>query len=141
MPIDFFNEEFDESEITEELIFRAGRINEKNKRAGRTMSQHLNNLAPRLVEPTEEGLEMRQIYLNNFPLAHREIFTASSGIKPLGPVQVDSANHSHRIITHGGRLIKLEPRGFGKTTRSTNETLLGVLGGSRSYGHRKFLIL
>jgi hypothetical protein len=86
-----------------------------------------------LTEPTEENLARRQYYLDNFPAAHVDLFTNSSGKKPLGSAQIDSANHTNRILKNGGKILKLEPRGFGKTTRLANEFLLAILGGIRSY--------
>lgn len=71
---------------------------------------------------------------NHYVLAHSEIFTTSTGLKPLGPVQIDSTHHSQIIIQKGGRIVKAEPRGFGKTSRSCNEFLLGVFQGYIKYG-------
>jgi hypothetical protein len=71
---------------------------------------------------------------NHYVLAHGEIFTTSTGIKPLGPLQIDSTHHSQIIIQHGGRIVKAEPRGFGKTSRSCNEFLLGIFQGYIKYG-------
>lgn len=41
-------------------------------------------------------------------------FPESTGLKPLGSVQIDSLGHDQNAILHGGRVNKLEPRGFGK---------------------------
>lgn len=88
--------------------------------------------------PVEEGLTLPQfttpVVPNHYVLAHHEIFQSSTGIKPLGPAQIDSTHHSQIIIQHGGRIVKAEPRGFGKTSRSCNEFLLGVLQGYIKYG-------
>ncbi len=94
--------------------------------------------ARELYIPVESGLVLpgfdTQVMPTHYVHAHAEIFTNSTGIKPLGPCQVESTYHSQIIIQHGGRIVKAEPRGFGKTSRSCNEFLLGVLQGYIKYG-------
>lgn len=75
-------------------------------------------------------------YDRDYVAMHQEVFTESSGLKPLGPAQIDSAQRSNDIIRKKGRLVKCEPRSYGKTTRSSNEILFGVL-----KGHRKFPLI
>ena len=75
-----------------------------------------------------------ELYLpTHYIKAHKDIFTNSTGLKPLGPAQLNSTHHSQIIIQNGGRIVKAEPRGFGKTSRSCNEFLLGIFQGYISY--------
>jgi len=86
---------------------------------------------PELSTSTED------LYLpSHYIRAHEEIFANSTGIKPLCDDQKDSVQHSQIIIQHGGRVVKGEPRGFGKTSRSCNEGILGTL-----QGHIPFLLI
>lgn len=80
-----------------------------------------------------EILEKRARYSADYTLIHPELFTNSSGIKPLSEAQKDSVRHSQYFAQHGTHVIKCEPRGFGKTSRSTNEGLYAVLEGSIKY--------
>ena len=125
-----FNEFFEDGEdfeIVEELRAYA---NNQSKRRKKHNEYHTVPLVETL---TPELIERRKYYANNFPAAHTDIFTNSTGIKPLGSVQIDSSNHTQRILDHGGKLLKLEPRGFGKTSRTSNEILLGTLSGKCTY--------
>lgn len=62
---------------------------------------------------------------------NRLVFPNSSGLKPLGKVQIDSIKHDESVILNGGRICKAEPRGYGKTTRSCNAALWATLNGYR----------
>lgn len=99
----------------------------------RVRLSHEYHTVKKVEVPTPELLERRAYYATNFPAMHQDIFTSSTGIKPLGPIQIDSSNHTERIISNGGKLLKLEPRGFGKTSRTSNELLMGVLSGRCRY--------
>lgn len=48
-------------------------------------------------------------------------------------MQLDSIEVSYRVIVHGGRIQKLEPRAYGKTTRTTQEAIWAVLYDYRSF--------
>lgn len=63
-----------------------------------------------------------------------KVFPRSSGLKPLGSVQKTSIAHDQTIIVDGGRGTKAEPRGYGKTTRTCNAGMWGVL-----YNYRKMV--
>lgn len=53
---------------------------------------------------------------------------------PFGRVQVDSIKHEQRICEAGsGRLNKLEPRGYGKSTRSVVSAIWAVLKGVQKF--------
>lgn len=68
-----------------------------------------------------------------YNLIHQDLFPNSTGIKPLGPYQRKSVEHSQYFVQEGTHIVKCEPRGMGKTSRSTNEGLYGVLEGSIKY--------
>lgn len=85
---------------------------------------------------TQEILDRRAIYANDFLAMHRDLFPDSTGEKPFGPEQVESTLWDQKILKDGGRIIKLEPRGFTKTTRLTNEALMSVL-----FGWQKFVVI
>jgi hypothetical protein len=129
----FLFDDYDESddennfEIVEEL---KSYVNNQQKRRKKHNEYHT---VPLVEELTPELIEKRNYYANNFPAAHMDIFTNSTGIKPLGPVQIDSSTHTQRILDSGGKLLKLEPRGFGKTSRTSNELIIGVLSGKCTY--------
>lgn len=94
---------------------------------------HKNNevgVAPDL--PPETHAE-RERYLNDFVAMHRELFPFSTGLKPFGKVQQESTRFDQEIIVKGGRLLKLEPRGYAKTTRLTNEVLYSHLMGAQLF--------
>jgi hypothetical protein len=124
---DLFDGEDDNVEIIEEL-------KSYTKHRHKEIKKHNEfHTVPAVEDLTPELLERREYYANNFPAAHMDIFTNSTGIKPLGTVQIDSSTHTQRILDNGGKLLKLEPRGFGKTSRTSNELLIGVLSGKCSY--------
>jgi hypothetical protein len=141
--------------------YQRNRESDKSRRARKRRADELNEVGL-VPNPSEEILELRRRYSNHPDLyypaehgihipslspspedmwlpdhyvkAHSEIYVNSTGLKPLGKAQIDSTHHSQIIIQHGGRIVKAEPRGFGKTSRSCNEFLLGVLQGYISYG-------
>lgn len=82
---------------------------------------------------SEEVLAKRKKYTENYTLIHKELFPNSTGIKPLGEKQEESVRHSQYFVQQGTHIVKCEPRGMGKTSRSTNEGLQGVLEGSIKY--------
>lgn len=150
-----FSELMAPSEDYEEYI--RNKESEKTRRARLRKTDEFNEIGT-IPPPSEEVLDLRSRYSTakelyipsehglvlpgfdtpvkpmHYVHAHAEIFTTSTGIKPLGPCQIDSTNHSQIVIQHGGRIVKAEPRGFGKTSRSCNEFLLGVLQGYIKYG-------
>jgi len=123
----------------------------KTRKSRKRRADILNNI-PKIPDVPEEILALRKRYdndpklydldehgfpdparPNHYALAHQEIFTTSTGIKPFCDEQINSVRHSQIIIQRGGRIVKAEPRGFGKTSRSCNEGLLGVLQGYIPY--------
>ena len=53
---------------------------------------------------------------------------------PFGSVQLDSIAHEERVIREGGRpIMKLEPRGYGKSTRSLLAAVWAILNGYRRF--------
>jgi hypothetical protein len=94
------------------------------------------------VEPlSKEDAERRDHYsictqdgsIDNWPAMHREIFTESSGLKEFGKSQLESIHRTHYTVKYGGKSVIGEPRGFGKTTRTSNNCLAAVLQGDVKY--------
>ena len=140
--------------------FLSNRESDKTRRSRKRRADELNEVGV-VPTPSPEIMEERSLYDNHYSgyvksdagiyvpnlskdkedlylpehyiRAHKEIFVNSTGIKPLGISQRSSTHHSQIIIQHGGRIVKAEPRGFGKTSRSCNEFLLGVFQGYISY--------
>lgn len=106
------------------------------KRAERYTAGQLKYEVGLLPPPPPEIMELREKYAKDFVAMHHEVFTESSGLKPLGPAQIDSAQRSNDVFMKKGRLVKCEPRSFGKTTRSSNEALYTAL-----MGKRKFILI
>jgi len=82
---------------------------------------------------TPEALERIERYKDDWEAMHMEVFSKSTGIKPFGLVQKKSLNLTKHIIKDGGKGVILEPRGFGKTTRTSNNALIATLQGLLSY--------
>jgi hypothetical protein len=82
---------------------------------------------------TEEILTLRKKYEDDYIQAHADLFKQSTGRRPFGPIQIESVNATRDIIMHGGHIVIIEPRGMGKTTRTANNGLLGVLQGKCKY--------
>lgn len=80
------------------------------------------------------GAELRERCRSSLETFNAEVFPNSTGLKPFGPVQRDSIAQDESVILHGGRVCKAEPRGYGKTTRTRNGALWGVL-----YGYRRLI--
>lgn len=107
--------------------------NEKRKRKARKAQDKLNEVgvAP---PPSPENLRKREFYKTNFVQMHRDIFPDSTGVKPFGEKQKKSIEFGQDIFNKGsGRLLKLEPRGYAKTTRITNEAVAAILLGLQDY--------
>src|SRR6056297_2013621 len=82
-------------------------------------------------DPSPELLEKRKAIRNDYVMMHRELFPNSTGLKPFGPDQIESTYFDQDVFQKGGRLLKLEPRAFAKTTRLTNESLAATLEGDQ----------
>ena len=74
-----------------------------------------------------KGKRLRERCADSLLLFNTLVFPNSTGLKPLGPVQKNSIAHDETVIRNGGRVCKAEPRGYGKTTRTCNAALFGVL--------------
>lgn len=81
----------------------------------------------------EEGERLRELCKNDLETFNVLIFPKSTGLKPFGQVQRDSIAHDQSVIDEGGKIVKAEPRAFGKTTRTANATLWAALFGKRSF--------
>lgn len=100
--------------------------------AVRTTYEHNEIGEPKLTaRQLAKGAELREKCRHSLLNFNRLCFPNSTGLKPFGPVQLDSIEHDEEIILHGGALAKAEPRGFGKTTRGCNASLWAGLFGYR----------
>jgi len=86
-----------------------------------------------IPDPSPEILEMRDRYVKDYTIIHPEVFPYSTGLKPLGIKQMDAVRHSQYFVQQRSNFLKVEPRGFGKTSRSINEATLGILQGFIRY--------
>ena len=126
---DPFEEKF-EPDSTDEYI-KVSDTKRRNTAHRRKRDEHNEvGVCPPL---SQEIKDKRELYNNDFVLAHRDLFPDSTGQKPFGAVQQESIRFGQDVFHKGGRLLKLEPRGYAKTTRITNEALLAVLGGVQDY--------
>jgi hypothetical protein len=89
--------------------------------------------AVKVVDVTPEILQERELYANDWVLAHKHLFPMSTGLKDFGEDQQDSIRKSWHVVTYGGRLAMAEPRGYAKTARTTNHSVLAVLQGKVKY--------
>lgn len=127
---DDYGEFFDDSEpeLTPEQYRDAIRKHKANKARGD--ERYEIGQVPPLSEEAKARLAK---YDTDWEAMHMEVFTRSTGIKPFGEVQRKSLELTYHIIKHGGKGIILEPRGFGKTTRTSNNALIGTLQGKINY--------
>ncbi len=82
---------------------------------------------------TPEILEKREFYSKDWTQMHYDLFPRSTGIKPFGGDQINSIERTKDIVEHGGHLVVAEPRGFAKTSRTSNHALMAVLQGKIRY--------
>ncbi|GIW60325.1 MAG: hypothetical protein KatS3mg087_1391 [Patescibacteria group bacterium] len=133
MPIDPYDDEFDPDyeEIDQELL-KKHYYNQKKAAQKAARANKMGEVGvPKILTP--EDYELRARYEKDYIAAHMEIFTETTGIKPFGPVQEESVKRTQHTIFHGGKTVIVEPRGFGKTTRTANNCLLAVLQGKVKY--------
>ena len=102
----------------------------------RQQSEQASEIGPYTIkeEHLELGRKLREECKNSLRNWNVKVFPQSSGLKPLGQVQLDSIAHDESVIVGGGKICKAEPRGFGKTTRSCNAALWAAL-----YGYRQMV--
>lgn len=132
-----YNDDFvDGEEVTYEEYFNQLSTVDKNREARAKrhdkFTTTVNEVGVR-PKPTPEILEKRAFYKANFKAALHDLFPESTGLKPFGDVQNQSTDYIQYIMDNGGRLVLLEPRGYAKTTRITNITLLSALEGLQEY--------
>lgn len=129
--MNFYEEFYDDSPISEEE-YKLLKSNQKRTRAAHKARDIRNEVG--LVPPiTDEIKELREYYSNNYVAMHSEVFTNSTGIKPFGENQERSIRQTQSILTYGGRAVIAEPRGFAKTSRTTNNALAAILQGKIRY--------
>lgn len=132
MPRDFFQDYESADDTIDNEVYKHQISKQKQVRKKAKQKDVINEVgvAP---PPTPEMLEQRQVYLNDFILMHKEVYPESTGVRPFGKAQQNSILMGQDIFHHGGRLLKLEPRGYAKTTRITNEVLYAILCGIQDY--------
>jgi len=134
MPIEDYEEFFDEDEARQMRHdkFMEHKRNERRRKRSAKQTDILNEVGI-VPDATPERQEKIDFYKGNYVQMHYDIFTKSTGIKQFGGPQVESINRSQDVIDHGGRLISIEPRGFAKTSRTSNHALAAVLQGKIRY--------
>lgn len=104
----------------------------RDSRVKRALRDSFNEIG-RVPPLTQDIKDLRQKYTDDYVSAHQDIFTQSTGLKPFGQIQIDSVKRTHHVLTHGGKSVIAEPRGFGKSSRTANNSLLAVLQGKVKY--------
>ena len=129
----FFDDDIYEEpdDLTSALYQHQVQVNQRARRLKK--KRDVNNEVGVAPSPSPEILAERERYANDFVALHQEVFPESTGVKPFGKIQQKSILHGMDIFRKGGRLLKLEPRGYAKTTRITNEVLFAVLHGMQNY--------
>jgi hypothetical protein len=115
---------------------RAAKHNETVKRGQRADARAAAEIGPPPITKAQraKGTRLRNKCRGNLVLFNSLVFPTSTGLKPFGKVQLDSISHDQSVIVSGGRVVKAEPRAFGKTTRTGNAALWGVC-----YGYRRMV--
>lgn len=125
---------FDEDEARQMAHDKYMEIKRNERRRKRSAKQtDIINEVGVVPDPTPERLEKIEYYKNDYVQMHQDVFRRSTGIKPFGTVQIESINRSKEIIDHGGRIVIAEPRGFAKTSRTSNHALMAILQGKIRY--------
>lgn len=106
----------------------------KAEYAVRRRDAHANIGPPPKIKAKYKRL--REACRTNLEKWHKEVFPGSTGLKPFGKVQKDSIKISADVIQEGGKVQKLEPRGYGKTTRTIQEALWALL-----YDYRRYVVI
>ena len=130
---DIFGEEYDPGIVKGLGEYHSNQESIKRSRKAKAQQNKLNEvgMAPPI---TEDIMEERLVYRNDFVLLHEKVFPDSTGIAPFGEKQEQSIRFGQDVFEGRlNRLLKLEPRGFAKTTRITNEALAAVLLGMQEY--------
>lgn len=83
-------------------------------------------------EQRAEGRRLWDLCKDSLENFNTLLFPNSTGLKPFGVVQKTSISHDESVICDGGRICKAEPRAYGKTSRTCNAALWGVITGRRS---------
>jgi hypothetical protein len=131
MALDEYDEFFDDGEVSPEDWKSLSKTEKQEQRRKR---QQTNKYEVGLAPPASDDLiAKREYYKEDYVRVHQELFKRSTGIKPFGPAQETSIRQTQHIIEHRGRAVIAEPRGFGKTSRTSNNCLIAVLQGRLRY--------
>ncbi len=128
----YFDDDFYEPDEIDLGMYKQ-QVETNRRKRNLKRKKDVNNEVGVAPELSPEILAERERYSNDFIALHREVFPESTGIKPFGEVQQKSILFGQDIFRKGGRLLKLEPRGYAKTTRITNEALFALLAGMQDY--------
>jgi len=130
----FYEEVFDEqlAKDTSMEIYDKLKRSRRRTQIKQKVSDELNEVGV-VPDLPQETLDARKYYEDNYVDLHQNIFKKSTGIKPFGQVQIESIERTHHALTFGGRVVIAEPRGFGKTTRTSNNALAAILQGKIRY--------
>lgn len=108
-------------------------ISKQAKYSRRKQSEEAEiGLPPVTDEQLLIGEKLRIECWDDLEAFNAKVFPNSTGLKPFGSVQRSSIEHDQNVIIGGGRVCKAEPRAYGKTTRTCNAALWGVLTGRRT---------
>jgi len=135
MSLDFFDE-FPSTDQDLEGLTYDGYLQSKESHKQKVKRQKQSiilNAVPIVPPVPQEILDKRAAYNNDYVLAHTKVFPNSTGLCPLSDEQILSTRFSENFVKKRSKVIKVEPRGFGKTSRSVNEGIIGVLEGDIQY--------
>lgn len=127
---DFYGEFYEDEENLEDYHRLLASQKRSRKQIKVKDAQNEVGVCPDL---TPEIYEEREKCRNDFVYMHQKIYPNSTGQKPFSDRQEQSTRFDQHIMQRGGRLLKLEPRGFAKTSRLANEALVTALEGDQPY--------
>ena len=106
----------------------------------RTRRASASNIGP---PPPCADPKRRDRLANDLVAWHVEAFKHTTGLKPFGAGQLESIAYSRDVIDRGGRVLKLEFRGAGKTCRAAQEALWAIMPNDPATGRprRQFVVI
>lgn len=133
-------EAFDTDGGDDTILSGAKALKSMKSRTEQSRIQKIQQAAERnevgVINVDQDILDERKHFGSDYVDAIQTLFPNSTGLKPFGPVQKDSIRQSENVILNGGKVIKVEPRGYTKTSRTTNEATLATL-----YGHLQYTLI
>ena len=107
--------------------------NERNRKAAYAKKRRADNSNIGKC-PRVKRRKLRKECEHDLELWHREVFKDTTGLKPFGESQKGSIQVSDQLTLNGGKVNKLEPRAFGKTSRGVQEMIHALAYNRRRYG-------